>query len=90
MHLRRDPETGDISFQHACGKWHEFLIDRGAPAMFCCVPSTRRGRLRKQIAILKTFWDISSALRARRLYQIIKDNWSGLELDADRSRGDSG
>lgn len=74
VHLHRDRNTGDISFE---GKhnWHEFLIDKGAVSRFCPVPSVRRRRLRAQIAILKTFWDISSSLRARRLKEIIRDNW---------------
>ncbi len=55
--------------------WYEFQIDKGLAAMFCPVPFARRERLKKQIVILKQFWDISSCLRARRLVEIIHDNW---------------
>jgi hypothetical protein len=51
-------------------------VDRGAAALFCPVPGKRRERLRKQIVILKTFWDISSTLRGRRLKEMIEDNWA--------------
>ena len=74
IHLYRDPHTGNVDFGHK-HNWHEFLIDRGAASMFCPVPTARRWRLRRQISIAKTLWDISSALRARRLAQIMKDNW---------------
>lgn len=74
IHLPRDPTSRDICFGQN-RNWHEFLIDRGSPAMFCPVPTARRARLRRHIAIVKTFWDISSGLRARRLAEIIRDNW---------------
>ncbi|HET6252370.1 MAG TPA: hypothetical protein VFE47_32080 [Tepidisphaeraceae bacterium] len=57
-------------------KWYEFQIDIGAAALFSPVPKARAERLRKEITLLKTFWDISSALRARRLREILEDNWT--------------
>ena len=74
FHVWRDPCTGDISFDQK-HNWHEFLINKGAAAMFCPVPTARRSRLRRQIAIIKTFWDISASLRGRRLLEIVRDNW---------------
>jgi len=74
LHLYRQPRTGDVDFSVGTN-WHDFLIDRGAAAMFCPVPKARRERLQRQIVVLKTFWDISSALRARRLWEILDDNW---------------
>lgn len=52
--------------------WHDFLIDRGRAALFCAVPEKRASRLRRQAIIIKTAWDISSALRARRLWLLMK------------------
>ena len=44
----------------------------------CTVPRPKLGadRLQKQIAAIKTFWDVSSNLRARRLYWMFQDNFS--------------
>jgi hypothetical protein len=52
---------------------NEFLLDLGCGSMFCPVPTSRRRRLRKQIALFKTLWDVSSILRARRLWRLIND-----------------
>jgi hypothetical protein len=84
LHLCRAFPDRKISYKK--GKWFEFQIDRGAAAMFCPVPSGRRDRLKKQIAILKTFWDISSNVRKRRLLSIIQDNWP--ELSQKRNTSD--
>ena len=43
------------------------LMDRTATALFCCVPGERRRRTGWRIALFKTFWDIASRNRARRL-----------------------
>lgn len=78
IHLCREPVTNEVIYPKREKPWFEFQIDRGLPAMFCAVPQARRRRLRSQIAILKTFWDISSNLRMRRLRDIIIDNWPEL------------
>lgn len=43
------------------------LMDRTATNLFCCVPGERRRRTGWRIALFKTFWDIASRNRARRL-----------------------
>lgn len=73
--LYRDPTTGIISYPRKKGEWNEVLIDRGAAAMFCAIPKVRGRRLQQQISILKTFWDMASHFRGRRLCEIIDDNW---------------
>jgi hypothetical protein len=79
IHLYRDPATGNVGYPQMGGRrWFEFQIDKGATSMFCPVPSARRERLRKQIAVIKTLWDISSSLRERRLRLILYDNFPDL------------
>ena len=80
-HLIKD-ENGDPVFRAPDGEegseapqWFEFLYERGNPRMFCPLPSKRMERLRKYVSILKTFWDISSKLRARRFCQMMRDNF---------------
>jgi hypothetical protein len=75
IHLQRDPSTGAVEFPHGLNPWHEFLIDPGSSTMFSPVPEARRSRLRRQIVLLKSFWDISSIMRGRRLRDILRDNW---------------
>ncbi len=60
------------------GRWYPFQSERGRVSMFCTAPSARRRRLRKQLAVLKTFWEISAEHRARRLKQMVCDNFPGL------------
>jgi hypothetical protein len=79
VHLYRRPNDREVEYPKG-RPWYEFQIDKDGAAMFCPVPSARRRRLRKQIVVLKTFWDISSNLRERRLWQIISDNWPESEL----------
>jgi len=74
VHLRREEEDRSPVFHDEGRRWFEFQVDRGAAARFCPVPSARRDRLKREIAMLKTFWDISSALRADRLREIVVDN----------------
>ena len=58
------------------GGWYGYQVEQGAAAMFCPVPAFRRERLRKQIVMLKTCWDISTNLRVRRLWVMVQDSWS--------------
>lgn len=80
-HLVRQAE-GTLGYRVALGaqksgsrKWFEFQSERGNPAMFCPLPTERRARLGEYVAILKTFWDISSKIRARRLCRMLQDNF---------------
>ena len=58
-------------------EWHDFLIEKGVATMFCPVPYCRRERLKKQIVMIKSFWDISSYHRAKRLSLILNNSWPG-------------
>ncbi len=71
IYLVRDPENGKIQYTNTGRVWYDFQIEIGAAAMFCPVPAERALRLKKEIAVLKTFWDIAANLRARRLLEII-------------------
>ena len=75
MHLRRAGQKRTPHYPDTGKRWFEFQVDRGFTPLFCPVPSVRRERLRKQIVLLKTFWDISSELRGRRLRAILDDNF---------------
>ena len=70
IHLLRTSGSATVSYKGA-RSWWNFQSDKGAAAMFCCVPKARRERLLKQIVIIKSFWDVSSELRARRLLDML-------------------
>ena len=81
IHLCRHPETGEPAYPRELpyvkakdDAWWEYQIDRGKAASFCAVPAARRVRLKKHICMLKTFWDISSSLRARRFAQMLEED----------------
>ncbi len=76
LHLHRLPETGKACFAHQ-RKWNEFLVDRSEPSMYCCIPFEHGQRVKRQVALLKTFWDIAANLRGRRLNEAMQDNWLG-------------
>jgi hypothetical protein len=77
VHLRRKDGTLAVDYSLAKDEppWFAFQIDAGMSTMFCPVPEARRFRLRRQIAMFKTFWNIGSVLRGRRLEIILKENW---------------
>jgi len=82
IHLFRSAKSSNVRFRKSethfkreSELWSDFLCDKGATAAFCPVPSSRRKRLKKQIVMLKTLWDIESAFKSRRLSDIISDNW---------------
>jgi hypothetical protein len=77
VHLRRNFENGEILYSSAKRPWFSFQVERGVAAMFTPVPSERSNRLKREIVILKTFWDIAANLRARRLHEIVSDVWDG-------------
>lgn len=77
--LRRTGPHRDVDFERGDLPWFEVQVDRGSSAFFCPVPSARRERLRREIVVLKTFWDIASSLRARRLNDIVRE--VGLQPD---------
>lgn len=83
IHLYRRPKDGRVDYQaprdDGTKGWNDFQIDRGLGTMFCAHPGRRRGRLLQQIVVIKTLWDVSTNLRARRAWDILRDSWPGLE-----------
>ena len=69
-HLDRDPATFEIIAQPGVLYW-DFLLDRGSAQSFATGIKARNERLQFQVAMLDSFWDISSHLRARRVYDLI-------------------
>jgi len=70
--LHRLPESGQPNFNRGellkgMTKWHTQLVDRNASVLFAVDPQTRDDYMRRRIVIIKTFWDISTNLRARRM-----------------------
>jgi hypothetical protein len=53
-------------------KWHTQLIDRNCNGLFSVDPSVRTNYMKQRIAIIKTLWDVSTSLRARRLDRILQ------------------
>jgi len=76
--IYRDPQTGRVAYHRKKRPWNPFQIDPGRTTMFCPVPAARRERIRRQITVLKTCWDIASTLRARRLWLMLRDNFPEL------------
>lgn len=72
VHLEREAGRGRVKFCRGVRPWHRFLIENGRAAMFCAVPSARSERLLRQAVLMKTAWDISTSLRARRLWVLMQ------------------
>jgi hypothetical protein len=70
VYLRRDKD-GRVCYAGSDKVWYDFQLEIGAASMFCPVPLERSERLKREIVVLKTFWDIAANLRARRLREII-------------------
>jgi len=51
------------------------LLDRFFNGLVAVDPSTRSRYMRERIVIMKSFWDISTNLRARRLLDILTTVW---------------
>jgi hypothetical protein len=81
VHLRRKPDNLAVDYSLAPDEpsWFDFQLDPGVSTMFCPVPKARQQRLRAHIAMFKTFWNVASVLRGRRLEIILKENWSPQE-----------
>jgi hypothetical protein len=69
--LPRNAADGHIALNPA-HRYSRMLMDRTATHLFSCVPEARRRRTGLQIATLKTFWDIASRNRARRLISLLE------------------
>ncbi len=88
VHLRRKGENCIVDYPDEGLPWFGLQLDWGTSAFFCPVPSIRRWRLRREIVLLKSFWDISLASRGRRLWEMITANWpeTSVEANADPAR----
>ncbi len=73
VHLRFIKGSSQPTFE-GIDNWWDFQADNGATALFCPVPNSRRERLLRQITMIKSFWDVASELRARRLLEMLTDN----------------
>ena len=89
IHLKRDHQTGEVCYrQNANDKfkgWNKWQLDRGLGCYFSPDPDARRERLRMHIVILKTMWDISTNLRARRLTRILISHWPELKAEFQKT-----
>lgn len=52
-------------------RWNLMLLDRNFNGVVAADPWTRRKSIRNRIAIIKTLWDISTNLRARRMKDML-------------------
>jgi len=68
--LHRQPDNGKIDWD-TMGSPASMLIDRTSTAFFCCRASHRRMRTGARVVIFKTFWDIASRNRGRRLRSLM-------------------
>ncbi|QIF01931.1 hypothetical protein [Roseimicrobium sp. ORNL1] len=68
--LPRDGSTGAIALSPHVS-YSPMMLDRTATQLFSCSPNARRIRTGLQIATLKTFWDMASRNRARRLISLL-------------------
>lgn len=78
VHLYRRPDNGAVSFDGPVGRrgrWGRFQLDGAYSGLFCADPHARSVRMRQQVAIHKTFWDISAHLRLERLNLILETLW---------------
>ena len=59
-------------------QWNRQLLDRNFNGLVAADPKTRGKYMLDRIVIIKTLWDISTNLRARRMRDILKIVWPGL------------
>ena len=79
--LSRDPQTAmpryDKTDRGARG-WNRQLLDRNFNGLVSADLETRRQYMRNRVVVLKTFWDISTNFRARRLNELMEIAWPDL------------
>lgn len=73
MHLRRLPSNRSEPDYNSGKPWWGYQTEKTAAALFCPVPLLRQARLCKQIALIKSFWNMAAELRARRLLEMLND-----------------
>ena len=80
VHLPRREDTGAVDFASAQppgGRWNVFQLDATHGALFCVDPVVRRARVRLEVTLLKSLWDVSTHIRAERLAHLIQSlGWS--------------
>jgi hypothetical protein len=55
--------------------WNRQCLDRTFNGLVAADPDTRANYMRERIVLLKSFWDISTNLRSRRMLDILKMVW---------------
>jgi hypothetical protein len=74
LHFYRRLENGLVDYgdePHPTNGWNIFRLDSIHSGLFCVGPVIRRERIRREVIILKTLWDISTHIRAERLLHIL-------------------
>jgi len=80
--LVRDPGTGKVlekyepDFGQTCNGFNRWLLDRSYNGFVSADLVARRERMQRRVVVLKTLWDVSANLRARRLKKLLE--WAGL------------
>jgi len=79
IHIYREFDNGKLSYllEDKYDKpkpWNIFQLEVGRPSSSCVHPDARRAKLRTQISLLKTLWDMSCNMKARTLLELIKDS----------------
>lgn len=70
IYLELDGQRGRVVYADGGKPWYDFQVEVGVASMYCPIPQERSNRLKREIAMLKTFWDIAANLRARRLHEM--------------------
>ena len=72
-HRRLKDGRVDYSLDGGPGrKWSVFQLDRSYGGIFCACPQPRRKRLGQQVVMVKSFWDMSTRFKGRRLESILE------------------
>jgi hypothetical protein len=73
--VRRRDADGHVRFRDDPwpeNGWNIFQLDSTHGGLFCVDPVVRRERIRREVVILKTLWDLSTRIRAERLLHIVE------------------
>ena len=72
---RRTNGSPDLDLLPGKTKWNCRVLDRNFNGIVAAEPSIRSESMRERTVIIKTLWDISTTLRARRLKRILQSTW---------------
>jgi len=88
VHLPRN-DNGEVCFPEdgrSPESWNKLLLDRVQHRLFSFDLDYRGRNLMERITVIKTFWDISTNLRARRFEQILEDVEERLEEEQNKNQ----